>query len=52
MGSVTLEAGNRYMMPPNFGPSFAPDIETGFDCHGASVDFDTSGEAVDRLLPR
>lgn len=52
MGSATLIDGVRYMMPPNFGPSYAPDVETGFDCHGTSVDFDSSPEAIDRLLPR
>ena len=52
MGSATLTPGVRYMMPPNFGPSHAPDVESDFDCHGASVDFDTSAEAVDALLPR
>lgn len=52
MGSATLKPGVRYMMPPNFGPSYAPDVESDFDCHGASVDFDSSAEAIDRLLPR
>ncbi len=52
MGSATLTPGVRYDMPPMFGPSVAPDVETGFGAHNTTIDFETSGDAIDPLLPR
>jgi hypothetical protein len=47
-----LRAGVRYDMPPGFGPSVAPEIETDFDVHNSTVEFETSAEAVSELMPR
>jgi acetoacetate decarboxylase len=52
MGAFQLQHGVRYDMPPSFGPSVAPDTETGFDVHGTNVDFDTDRDAVEALLPQ
>ena len=38
-------------MPPGFGPSVAPEIETDFDVHNSTVEFETSAEAVSELMP-
>ncbi len=52
MGSAKLEPGVRYDMPPGFGPSIAPDVEDGFDLHGSTVEFETTADALDPLLPK
>lgn len=51
MGSAHLDSNFRYDMPPGFGRSVAPDLETGYDLHGIDVEFETSPEAVDALMP-
>jgi len=51
MGSAELKPGVRYDMPPGFGPSVAPDVEADFDLHGSSVEFETTREALEPLLP-
>lgn len=52
MGSAVLKPGVRYDMPPGFGASVAPDLEQGFDLHGSAVEFETTPEALEPLLPR
>ena len=51
MKHAELRAGVRYDMPPGFGPSVAPEIETDFDVHNSTVEFETSAEAVSELMP-
>ena len=52
MGNATLRPGQRYDMPPGFGPSVAPDLEAGFDLHGSNVEFETTVDAAEALMPR
>jgi acetoacetate decarboxylase len=52
MGHAELDRRQRYVMPPAFGPSVAPDVEDGFDLHGSSVEYDTAPEALAPLLPK
>lgn len=52
MASAELQAGVRYDMPPAFGPSVAPDVETGFDVHASAVEFETTPDALVPLLPK
>lgn len=51
MGKTALSPGIRYDMPATFGPSVAPDLETGFDLRGSEIVFETDPAAVDALLP-
>lgn len=52
MGTAELKPGVRYDMPPAFGPSIAPDVEEGFEIHASNVEFQTTAEAVELLLPK
>jgi hypothetical protein len=52
MSQASLPPGQRYDMPPSFGPSVAPDVEHGFDLHGSTIEFATAREAVAPLMPR
>ena len=51
MGRAILKPGNRYDMPPGFGPSIAPSVETGYDLDGSAVEFETTVEALEPFLP-
>ena len=52
MTHAELQAGIRYDMPPGFGPSVAPDVETDFDVHCSMIEFETTRSAVVELMPR
>lgn len=52
MTHAELRTGVRYDMPPGFGPSVAPDVESHFDTHCSMVEYETSRDAVRELMPR
>ena len=52
MGHAELEPDVRYDMPPGFGPSVSPDVESDFGLDGSTVELETTPEALAPLLPK
>jgi hypothetical protein len=51
MAHAELKPHLRYDMPPGFGPSVAPEIESDFEIHASDVQFETTPEAAQTLMP-
>jgi hypothetical protein len=51
MRHAELKPNLRYDMPPSFGASIAPDVESDFDIHASDVQFESTPDAVSSLLP-